>query len=361
MTKIPKVSVLMPVYNGERYLAQAVESILNQTFTDFEFVILDDCSTDSTPAILDRYTDSRIVRLRNDTNLGITRSLNRLLDSARGEYLARMDADDIAYPDRLAKQVAQMDADPQLGLLGTRYVIVDEEGKSIYGEPSPPDAARVENFGWSLLWMTAVQHPTAMMRRSVLDRHNLRYDPEYETAEDYDLWTRIGHVSRVGRLHDPCLDYRVFSQSISNTRRAKQIETHHRIMHRELCAFMDEALPENVTRYLLEMFVPGIPQSDVSVNVLEASQTLLRIRDRFVATGIHPDAISYIDQVIRRYLRKALYRAHTDCGRAVLWRLRMLILSRYPKDFAELTFAFVGARLKRYNYFKDSGQSYHDE
>ncbi len=113
---VPKLSVVMPLYNAARYLRPAIESILNQTYTDFEFIIVDDCSTDETPAILDSYPDPRIVRLRNPQNLGIVGALNRGLEAARGQYIARMDGDDIALAERFAQQVAWLDAHPNIGL-----------------------------------------------------------------------------------------------------------------------------------------------------------------------------------------------------------------------------------------------------
>lgn len=346
---MPKVTVLMPVYNGEKHLVKAVESILNQTFRDFEFLIIDDCSIDSTPAILDRYSDSRIVRLRNEPNQGITRTLNRGLDLAQGEYIARMDSDDISYPDRLERQVAHMDAHPEIGLLGTRYVIVDEEGESIYGEPSPPESGSETYFAWTLLWMTSIQHPTAMIRRSLLEKHNLRYDADYETAEDYELWTQIHRHSKVAQLWEVGLDYRVSEQGISQTRREKQIDTHHRIMHRELCHFLGEDLPNNITRYLLEMFVPGIPQSGVNVDVKAATDTLLRTHDCFAQTHtLTPTERGQINHHILRYLYKTLHRSHEESQpSAVIWHLRWTIFRESPFEFLKLSRRFVTSRVSR--------------
>ncbi len=135
--KVPRVSVLMSVYNGERFLRDSVESILGQTFTDFEFLILDDGSTDSTCEILEEYAnkDARIVLVRNDRNLGLTRSLNKGLRLVRGEYLARQDADDISLPKRLEMQVKFLDAHPEVGVVGSALEIIDENGNTIpYGK-----------------------------------------------------------------------------------------------------------------------------------------------------------------------------------------------------------------------------------
>lgn len=342
---MPEVSVLMPVYNGAPHLALAVESILGQTFTDFEFIIIDDCSTDDTPAILDRYPDPRIVRLRNTTNQGITATLNRGLDVAQGALVARMDADDRSYPDRLALQVAHLRAHPQIGLLGMRYVIVDEAGRSVYGEPSPPEAVTPTYAAWSLLWMTTVQHPTAMLRREILTRHDLRYNPAYETAEDYELWAQLARHGGVEMLWETGLDYRVSAQSISQTRRARQIETHHRIMHREISRFLGRDLDVGVTRDLLGLFVPGIPMPDTPSDLAAAAALLLEVRARFfTAYPVTAQERGQIDLHIRRALRRALSFAPAGSAR---WALRRLILRAYPLDFARLSAAFVRSKASR--------------
>src|SRR5258707_849690 len=127
----PRVSVVMSVYNGEKYLGEAVDSILAQTFTDFEFIIIDDGSEDRSPELIEAYVDSRISFLRNEKNVGLTRSLNKGLQVASGEYIARMDCDDVSLPDRFAKQVAFMDANSGVGACGTWALDIDGAGKVI--------------------------------------------------------------------------------------------------------------------------------------------------------------------------------------------------------------------------------------
>ncbi len=119
MESAPRVNVIMAVFNGEQYLQEAIESILRQTFDNFEFVIIDDGSTDKTVEILNRFSDERIKRLTNESNIGLTRSLNRGIRFSRGEYIVRQDADDVSLPERLAKQVAYLDAHSMVGLVGT--------------------------------------------------------------------------------------------------------------------------------------------------------------------------------------------------------------------------------------------------
>ncbi|MDW8071801.1 MAG: glycosyltransferase [Anaerolineae bacterium] len=209
--KVPKVSVLMAVYNGARYLREAVESILNQTFSDFEFIIVDDGSTDETPAILDGYHDSRIVRLRNAHNLGMARSLNRGLEVARGVYIARQDADDRSYPMRLERQVAFLDVHPEVGLLGTAYDVMDAQG-CVVGRISPPiENATLQRM---LVRHNCFGHGSVMMRRDRIEQAG-HYEESFLAVGDYDLWLRLAEWTNLANLADPLYGWRRHEASIT--------------------------------------------------------------------------------------------------------------------------------------------------
>lgn len=212
----PRVSVIMAVHNGERYLREAISSILGQTFTDFEFIIIDDGSSDQSPEIILSFNDPRIIFLRNERNLGLTISLNRGLDVARGDYIARMDSDDISLPERLAKQVAFMDAHPQVGACSTWALDINEAGQ-IIGERNTLVGEQLDNF----YWRTSLIHPAAMIRFA--GRDDLRYDQNIRYSQDYDFWLRIRSQSKLENLPEHLLLYRVHQQSITATRSEKQI------------------------------------------------------------------------------------------------------------------------------------------
>ena len=183
---MPKVSVVMPAYNAEAYIGAAMESILSQSFGDFEFLILNDCSTDGTEAIIKSYDDPRIVYLKNEKNLGVAATLNKGLAAAQGEYIARMDADDFSLPQRFEKQVAYLDAHPEVAVLGTQVQFFSDRGD---GEPfcylGSPAQLKID-----LLFASAIAHPSVMLRRQViLDMGG--YDRQFEGLEDYELWCRI--------------------------------------------------------------------------------------------------------------------------------------------------------------------------
>ncbi len=218
----PRLSVLMPVYNAEAYLAQAVESVLGQTYTDFEFIIVDDGSRDSSPARLAEYAarDARVVVVGNASNQGLTRSLNTALARARGALIARQDADDLSLPERFERQVAFLDAQPRVGMLATAIRVIDGAGGTRherYFDEWLDDAALQQQ----LLRAFCIAHGSVMMRRAALERAG-GYRPVMEPAEDQDLWLRLGEVTQLACLPEPLYHYRVHAASVSRTRNSEQ-------------------------------------------------------------------------------------------------------------------------------------------
>jgi len=209
----PTVSVLMPVHNAERYLAEAVESILGQTFTDFEFLIIDDGSTDRSRAILERYTArDRRIRLTSRPNTGYTVALNELLGLARGELVARMDADDVALPERVARQVEYLRAHPEVVCVGTAVRFIDAAGRFLReGHPGMDDEEIQKR---ALAGDCPLNHPSVMMRRAAVEAVG-RYHPEFQPAEDLDLWLRLGEVGRLTSLPEALMKYRQHAASFS--------------------------------------------------------------------------------------------------------------------------------------------------
>lgn len=200
-----KVSVLMPVYKThEEYLKKAIESILNQTFKDFEFLILDDCPSDSREDIIKAYKDDRIVYYKNEKNLGISASRNKLLDMAKGEYIAVFDHDDISNQQRLEKQVAYLDAHPDVGVLGCGMKKMSN-GKMIKNPLNSHD------IKVALMGYCAVVHTGAMIRKEVLTKNNIRYNEFYSPSEDYALWGDLIPVTEFHNLQDILIEYRDFA------------------------------------------------------------------------------------------------------------------------------------------------------
>jgi glycosyltransferase involved in cell wall biosynthesis len=210
----PLISVCLPVYNTERYVAQAVESILNQTLGDFELLILDDGSTDGSLEILRRYADrDPRIRLTSRPNKGLAASLNELIDQSRGEFLARMDADDIALPERFARQVEYLRAHPEYVLIGCRVRVIDPEGDPMCDWCTQQEHEAIDTCYLGGNVITAICHPAFMMRRdAVLAVGKYRL---FEVSEDIDLVLRLAEYGRIANVPDVLLQYRMHARNIS--------------------------------------------------------------------------------------------------------------------------------------------------
>ena len=215
---VPRVSVIMAVYNAERYLAEAIESVLAQTFADFEFLIHDDGSSDGSLAMLQDYAarDDRIV-LSSGPNKGVSATVNQLIESARGEFIARMDADDICRPDRFACQVAYLDDHPDIAVLGAFARFIDEHGHPIRDMDHPVSHDEIDTR--NLEGGSALFQPTVMMRRDAVQTVG-GYDPSFRNAEDLDLWLRMGEQFQLANYPAVLLDYRFHFSSMSADREA---------------------------------------------------------------------------------------------------------------------------------------------
>jgi glycosyltransferase involved in cell wall biosynthesis len=217
----PYITVLMPVYNGDKYLREAIDSILNQSFHDYEFLIIDDGSTDRSAEVIESYNDSRIQFVRNKVNLGLIAALNMGLALARGEYVARMDQDDISLPERLKKQADFMDQHSNLGICGTWSQTFGEVEKSWL--TSFP-VGHVEIMS-QLLFNTAISHPTAMFDMKKFRSLNLRYDMNALHAEDYNLWVEASDYFNLGNVPEVLLLYRVHHQQTCQAESKRQQQT----------------------------------------------------------------------------------------------------------------------------------------
>lgn len=208
----------MPVYNAANYLNESITSILGQTFADFEFLIFDDASTDNSKEIIQSFKDERIIFYESNINTGHLTHLNRGIEIARGAYIARMDADDISHPERFQMQIDAFLENEELGVCGTNYETFGEWEKEIVH----PGEHR-EIFS-SLLVGSSIAHPSVMLRKSLIQRHKIHYDPAYYTAEDYELWTRLAFLTQFKNIQRPLLKYRIQPNQISQSKSSLQKE-----------------------------------------------------------------------------------------------------------------------------------------
>lgn len=214
------VSVVTSVFNGERYLAEAIESILNQTFEDFEFILIDDGSTDSTSAILEQYEkrDPRIQVLRQ-ANLGLIEALNRGCRIAKGKYIARMDADDVAVSGRLKLQLEFLERNPEVGVLGGGVEFISVQGSPLGRSFNPRGDAAIRS---ALAHCSPFWHPTVMMQKEAF-RNAGGYRRAFVQAEDYDLWLRIAERYQLANLDAVLLQYRLHPHQVSVQHRSMQV------------------------------------------------------------------------------------------------------------------------------------------
>ncbi|MDD4489406.1 MAG: glycosyltransferase family A protein [Paludibacter sp.] len=205
------VSILMPVYNAELYLSEAIQSMLNQTYTDFELIILDDCSTDNSAAVVHAFSDTRIVYHRNEVNSGLANNLNTGLKLAKGKYIARMDGDDISLPHRLQTQVDFLESHPDIDLCSCAMQMFGADNQ-LWIRDRDPEQVKI-----TMMFYSAVLHASSVFRRDVFEKNNLYYNQETFPAEDYDLWARAAFYCRMVNLPDVMYLYRMHRTQVTST------------------------------------------------------------------------------------------------------------------------------------------------
>ena len=214
----PAVSVLMGVWNGAPQVGEAAESILSQTMTDLELIVVDDDSTDATPAILGSFHDPRLQVLRRARG-GLTSALNAALRLARAPLLARLDADDVALPERLERQLAFLSAHPEIGLCGTAAREVDASGRAVAVVRPPADDAGIRR---ALIRRNPFVHSSVVMRRAAVEQAG-GYDEAFPVAQDYDLWMRMSRVTRMANLSEPLVVRRLRPGRVTEARETERL------------------------------------------------------------------------------------------------------------------------------------------
>jgi len=216
MKSTPLVTVFTPVYNLEKYIEQTIRSILLQTFTNFEYIIIDDSSVDSSIEIIKKINDPRIRLIQNKTNKGIAYNRNLAIKEAKGEYLAMIDGDDLALPTRLEKQITFLEKNTNYGILGTEVVKIDKDGRELnkaikYSIPDEEIPAR-------MLFNNYIATSSVMIRKSYIE--DIKFKKDFIVAEDYEVWIRLIRRCRIGHIREPLTKYRIHDDSISVKKKA---------------------------------------------------------------------------------------------------------------------------------------------
>lgn len=238
------VSVMMAVYNSETYLKEAIDSILNQTYKNFEFIIANDGSKDRSRDIILSYTDPRIVYIENRENLGIVATRNKCIDISKGKYIAVLDSDDIALPSRLEKQVKFMESNPEYGLCGTYFKVINKKGKKLYNVKFPITDFELKTY---LHFGNCFCHSTILLRTQLAQ--SIRYPEAFQLGEDYALWQSISSVSKVYNLPFFSTYYRIHTQNISSSKHEEMFEAIKRINEQNLKKLNIEFSDSDIINY----------------------------------------------------------------------------------------------------------------
>lgn len=255
----PKISVILPVYNCEKYLKQSIESVLTQTFTDFELIIINDGSIDGSEGIIKSFSDERIVYVKNETNLKLIASLNKGIKIARGEYIARMDADDISHKDRFACQFKYLEQHKDIGICSTWARIIDNDGK-VTGRIKNPTSPNI--IDCSLLFTCPLLHPSIMGRSDVFKQ--FRYSKEALHIEDMELWSRMSiNGVRMANISKYLINYRWHEDNVSVINDTFQNESKKAILKPRIEKLLERAVTEdemNLHEYSFNLYSKGKKQ-----------------------------------------------------------------------------------------------------
>jgi glycosyltransferase involved in cell wall biosynthesis len=289
LNSTPLVSVLMPTYNGGDYVISAVNSILNQTFADFELIIIDDSSSDGTIEVLKEIVDPRIQLIFKPINSGLIDTLNLGLKVAKGKYILRMDQDDISIQNRIEVQLDFMEANPDIAVCGAGYQVIDSNN---FFRPS----CQYGELLLELIDFCPFAHPTIIMRADFLKNHSISYNSSYVNAEDYKIWTDISHVGRMANLPNIVLKYRIHESQMSSRGAIQQQEMSKKISLEHLNFLSGNN--EHVDYYL----------NGSITNVSDLKKYLdveLSIKDYFTKNNLHADSIIFKNRS-RKYFQNVL-------------------------------------------------------
>lgn len=269
----PRISVLMCVYNGEQFLSESIESILEQTYEDFELIIVNDGSTDSTVEIIESYTDNRIRLINNKSNIGLTKSLNIGLESAKGEFIARQDADDMSDKTRFEEQIAYLIKNKDVVVLGTQAKIIDKQG-NIVNQPLGWFRPITENeVKWFCMFDSPFIHSSVMMRRGIIWHTYKGYNSSYRTSQDYELWSRIVYDHKCENLKNELVSFRHHPKSISSNYSISSLEGMANIIDNAVIKGTGEIAPRNFSTKWVSMLEPSFSENrfdiDDFVDVIE--------------------------------------------------------------------------------------------
>ena len=321
MENKPLCSVVMSVYNGEEYLKEAIDSILQQSYANFEFIIIDDASTDNSLEIIQSYNDPRIIIIQNNENLFLACSLNKGIRIAKGDYIVRMDADDVSMPERIMKQVSFMERNPQVGISGTCSEIIGYAAG--HGNYSQDD----QTIKFKLLHECHLMHPTLIIRKELIFDNDLFFNEQLRKNQDYELFIRAVDYTQYANLPDSLLQYRQTEANVkrdSYNQQENVLAIQKKLFHKigfeisnkqlELYKSIHNQSYLHSKEFLMEAFtlLDGIAQSNNKKQFFEPEKFKAYIADLFEnvcrnvkGTGLLPFQLYLKSDLTQNYFRKS--------------------------------------------------------
>lgn len=299
----PRITVIMPVYNAERYLSEALESILDQSYGNFRLLIVDDASTDSSRAIIESLADSRIETISLDKSRGVAHALNLALDRADTEFVARMDADDLAAPDRFKQQLKFLTENQDVGVCGSSIEMMRGNSRCIVRYPETHD----EILGSLAVYRRSICHPSVMMRLSVLESSGTRYRERYAHAEDLHMWNCLIRQTRFHNIQKPLLVYRIHDDQVSARHKSTQVDGTRELLADTLPSYFPSA-GDSVRMTLLQLLAPEQcrkgKRKAVNLWQLYARLVASNDRDEIIPRAVFENVIlsKFFEESCKKYL-----------------------------------------------------------
>lgn len=296
------ISVVMSVYNEEKFVGEAVESILNQSYRNFEFIIIDDASTDRSVSVIEKYTDSRIRLIKNSENHGLTKNLNKGIQLSKGKYILRMDADDIAFPNRFALQVKYMEEHPEVVLSGG-FMKVFGDINGVFRNAIENDLMKI-----NLIFNTVSFHPTFIIRRDCLENNKIRYNDNLRYAQDYYFIYELSKIGKIANIPEILIRYRVHSGQVSNEKKYEQkkcADFTRRCILEELDIKLSDEKMEYWTKFCLLDYHP-ITDSE--------REKLVEVKNRIINNNSVKEVYSpkILKEVLEQRMREYMHVAETE-------------------------------------------------
>lgn len=307
-----RVTVLLSVFNGAEFIADAIQSILDQTYSDFTFVIYDDGSTDDTLRIIKGFGDPRIELRANAVNQGLAANLADGVRRAQGDFIARMDADDVAFRDRFERQIAFLDANPSVDVLGTSVVFFSGASETIGIQPRDHCDIAI-----SLFFNFTMMHPTVVLRTVALRASDFNYDPAFNGAEDFDLWARMIRSRRFHNLQVPLLRMREHGDKVSVAKREEVRRVANKVRARQLLELGVSLEPQDAKIFFGAAWADPV---DTAADLARLEKVLLRIieANKWARVFDQPKLENYAASFFRESCRQALMRG--NASGAAFWR-----------------------------------------